>query len=101
MDDVVRLAFIGDELTAAGYRLAGAGTYTPDKPQITEAFAKIGQDCDLLLMTAEYARELPQGVLSAALQESEPLVLIVPDVLRQHMPPDLARDVDRALGIES
>ena len=50
---MVRLAFIGDELTAAGYRLAGASTHTPDKPQIAEAFAKIGQDFELLLMTAE------------------------------------------------
>lgn len=98
---MARLAFIGDELTAAGFRLAGASTHTPDKPQTSEVFARVSQECELLLMTAAYAQALPPDVLQAALRESEPLVLIVPDVLGAHRPPDLVREVDRALGIES
>lgn len=98
---MVRIVFIGDELSAAGFRLAGASTYTPDKQQTIEVFSKLRRDCELLLMTAEYASVLPPDVVQQALRESKPLMLVVPDMRHRSRPPDLGREVDRALGIES
>lgn len=94
-------AFIGDELSAAGFRLAGVSTYSPAREHVAETFARARQDRELLLMTEAYARELPNSVLQAALRESKPLLLVVPDLRLRVLPPDLGRSVDLALGIES
>lgn len=101
MDDVTSVTFIGDELSAAGFRLAGARTLTPEKSETAKVLAGARQDCEMLLITAEYAREIPNRLLEQALANGKPLMLIVPDVLRQFQAPDLVRVVDRALGIES
>jgi vacuolar-type H+-ATPase subunit F/Vma7 len=93
--------YIGDEATAAGYRLAGAEVRVPTPENATEVFRRARDaDADLILLSAEFAGVLPPAELEAAVQGERPLVAVVPDAHGRHAPPDVARDVRLALGIE-
>ena len=51
--------FIGDELTAAGYRLAGARTYVPGEGELIDVFERASGEAEVVLITAELAARLP------------------------------------------
>ena len=98
---MARVYYIGDEATAAGYRLAGAEVRVPTAEEAAEVLRRAhAADTDLILLSAEFAAALPPAELEAAVQGDRPLVAIVPDVYGRHPPPDVARDVRLALGIE-
>jgi vacuolar-type H+-ATPase subunit F/Vma7 len=98
---VARIHYIGDEATAAGYRLAGAEVRVPNVDEAPEVFRRaLAGDVDLVLLAAELAALLPAAELEAAVLGDRPLVAIVPDAHGRHAPPDVARDVRLALGIE-
>ena len=98
---MTRVYYIGDEATAAGYRLAGAEVRVPTAENATEVFRRARDaDADLILLSAEFAGALPPGELEVAVLGERPLVAIVPDAYGRHAPPDVARDVRLALGIE-
>lgn len=91
--------FIGDEVTAAGYRLAGARIYTPALDEVTEALRQARSQAPLILITAEYADQVPAAVLNAALAAPRPPLTIVPDVRGAVPLPDLATRIRAQLGI--
>lgn len=93
--------FIGDEVTAAGYRLAGARVLIAQDGAAGDAFAAALEAAELVLVTAACARTLPQDQLERALRAADPLILLVPDAAARVIPPDVAADVGRALGIGS
>jgi vacuolar-type H+-ATPase subunit F/Vma7 len=95
----MKLVLIGDELTAVGWRLAGAQVDTPGPKAAAESLRAALVDSDVVLITAELAAHVPAEQLSAALQDSHPLVLVIPDLRHQREPPDLADQVHHALGI--
>lgn len=98
MNDIV---FIGDELSAAGFRLAGARVHVPDETETRAVFESAQRNARLLLITAEVAAQLPPAVLSRALVGTRPLLLVVPDVRQRQAPPDLVGRVRRLLGMEA
>jgi vacuolar-type H+-ATPase subunit F/Vma7 len=99
---MARIYYIGDEATAAGYRLAGAETRVPATGETPAVFHRaLADGADLVLLSAERAGELEPDELEAALLAGQPLIAIVPDVLARHAAPDLPRRVRCALGIES
>jgi vacuolar-type H+-ATPase subunit F/Vma7 len=91
--------FIGDEVTAAGYRLAGAKTIVPAAADTAKSFAAALGEAPLVLITAARAAELPRGEIARAMRRAEPPVLVVPGAAGEALP-DLAADIGRALGIE-
>ena len=93
--------FIGDELTATGFRLTGVETLTPEPGDVAAAFADCRRRADLVIVTAERARHIPQDQLGAALVADAPIVAVIPDVLARVGPPSLARRVKSLLGIAS
>lgn len=93
--------FIGDEVSAAAYRLAGAHTRTPGAAELAETLAWARAEAPLVLISAEYARLLPERELTQALMALEPPLLIVPDVRNRHPMPDLAARLRRQLGVEA
>ena len=98
---MARVYYIGDEATAAGYRLAGAEVRVPADAELADVFRRARESgADLILLSAQYAGALPPGELDAALLADHPLVAIVPDAHGRHAPPDVAREVRLALGIE-
>jgi vacuolar-type H+-ATPase subunit F/Vma7 len=93
--------YLGDEVSAAGYRLAGALVRTPPPRQATAALAQARAQAPLVLLSAATAGAVGERELRAALAALAPLVLIVPDLLAQAPLPDLAARLQAQLGIEA
>jgi vacuolar-type H+-ATPase subunit F/Vma7 len=93
--------FIGDEVTAAGYRLAGAHTLIVAGDAVQDAFARALDTAELVFITAASAAALPKERLDAAMRSADPLVLVVCDAAKSAAPEDLGNEVDRALGIQA
>lgn len=92
--------FIGDELTAAGYRLAGVETIVPAPNEASAALHDARGRADLVIVTADLARHIAAPELDAALLAETPGLAIVPNVLFLSQPPDLAGRLRRILGID-
>jgi vacuolar-type H+-ATPase subunit F/Vma7 len=92
--------FIGDELSATGFRLAGVDTVVAERDAAAGALRAARKDAALVIMTAELARHVPAAELEAALSAETPAVAIIPDVRMRTPLPDLAKKLRRALGIE-
>jgi vacuolar-type H+-ATPase subunit F/Vma7 len=94
---MARITYIGDEASAAGYRLAGAATRVPapgsERAEVERAVAA----SDLVLIGAACARRLAPGILRSLLRQETPLVLVVPDATAG-APEELAARLRRALG---
>lgn len=95
------VAFIGDELTATGYRLAGAAVFIVPPEEAAGALAEAHGQASLVLLAPAHARAIPAPALEAALAATRPLTLVVDDVLEREAPPDLEQLMRRALGVEA
>jgi len=91
--------FIGDALSAAGFRLAGARTLVPEDDEVTKALQHALAESELVLMTAQYAQRVPESILLEALSAERPSFVLVPDVRELVTPPDLAMISQRTLGL--
>jgi vacuolar-type H+-ATPase subunit F/Vma7 len=99
---MARVYYIGDEATAAGYRLAGVDTRVPAAEETAEAFQRaVADGAELILLSADRAAELGGAALEAALAGEAPLVAIVSDAYGHRAAPDMAHEVRLALGIEA
>jgi vacuolar-type H+-ATPase subunit F/Vma7 len=92
-------AFLGDEVSAAGFRLAGAEVHTPGNGEAVELFRRLGDAHELVILTAEVAAGLPEELLEQAAQRNRPLVLVIPDAAGRTQPPDLAARMREQLGL--
>lgn len=92
--------FIGDEISASAYRLAGAVVRIPASDELTAALKRACAESDLVLITAEYAQRLPSDELAQMQARLQPLVLVVPDVRDQVPVPDFAKRLRSQLGVE-
>jgi vacuolar-type H+-ATPase subunit F/Vma7 len=96
---VAAIWFIGDELTALGYRLAGARVVVPAADTVLESFEHALADGPVVLVAASSALRLPPERLERALSAPSPLTLVVPDADNRGRVPDLAARVRAALGV--
>jgi len=92
--------YLGDEVTAAGYRLAGAQVRVPAKGEAAAAFDEARARSPLVLVSATVAAEIDVARLRTALLALQPLVLIVPDAQGDVPLPSLAARVRGQLGME-
>lgn len=93
------IAFIGDEITASGFRLAGVRTYSP-APELTRGlFFGLVSDCRCIILSAEAQRQLPPQMLQACVERGHPLLLTVPDAAYRTIPADIRRDIRKRLGM--
>lgn len=90
---------IADEITAVGWRLAGAQVQMPDARSVGECFDVARRTADLVFITAELAGHLPTPQLQDALLVQRPLLLVIADLLHSHEPPDIVDEVRHALGV--
>lgn len=98
---MIDIVFIGDEVSAAGFRLAGARVNVPVSGRETEVFEAARREARLLLLTAEVAACLPPTLLSRAMIAARPLLLVMPDIRMRQQPLDFSRLVRAQLGIET
>ena len=92
-------AFIGDEVSAAGFRLAGIDVHVPEPLEAPVLFQRLLEQAQIVLVTAEAAAWLPHEVLCHALSADRPLVLVIPDMRAREPAPDLSAVVRRQLGM--
>ena len=93
--------YLGDEVTAAGFRLAGAQVHTPRPGEEPAALAWARAQAPLVLLSATVAAGVGKAAMRAALSAPAPLVLVVPDLHGEEALPDLAARLRGQLGLEA
>ena len=92
-------AFLGDELSTLGFRLAGVECHRPAPQETLALFRSLREQVQLILITAEVAAALPPELLRRSQRDEHPLVLVIPDIRRHLVPPDLVAALRRHLGM--
>jgi vacuolar-type H+-ATPase subunit F/Vma7 len=92
-------AFIGDEVSAAGFRLAGAQVRVPALGEELGELREALREAELILITAETAARIPAAVLRPILAAARPLVLLVRDVRGAVAVPDVVGPIRTQLGM--
>lgn len=93
--------FIGDELTGAGFRLAGLRVLNPDPERLLESFRQALAEASLLILSREAADLLPRVELYEAVLQAAPPVAIVAAAGAAGGESELVREVRIALGMEA
>jgi vacuolar-type H+-ATPase subunit F/Vma7 len=96
----VPLAYVGDAVTAAGFRLAGARVFSPAPGGEAEALAQARRTAQVVLLSGEVAAALPRAALESAMAALQPLLAIVPGAGGEVSPCDPAERVRAQLGLE-
>ncbi len=91
--------YIGDAVSAAGYRLAGLRVHVPNTADISTEIEQTCNDAPLVLLGADLAGQLPVAELERLLSRVVPAVVVVPDVRGQAALPDLAHRLRQQLGV--
>jgi vacuolar-type H+-ATPase subunit F/Vma7 len=91
--------FIGDEVTAAGYRLAGIQVRTPALQRVTEELLWARQHAPLVLISAEYADQIAKQQLMDIIAAARPPVVVVPDCRDKVAMPDISLQLREQLGV--
>lgn len=94
--------FIGDEVTAAGYRLAGIEVRVPGAPgEMARELARAREaGAAVILLGADLAQHVPEASLHRAIAAAAPPVVIVPDAAGRGTVPDLASRIRSRIGLE-
>lgn len=93
--------YIGDELSAAGYRLAGLRTRSPKGDELLDVFRWACGETGLLLLGVEQARQLPAEELVQAVHNLKPQILVVPDIRQQVPMRNLPLRIRTQLGMKT
>ena len=96
-----RVAFIGDEITAAGYRLGGAEVFCPSSAKTHKTFVEVCAKVDVVMITAEAAGHIPAAYMADAQTGTSPLVMVVEDARARVSPPDLEKQMHTILGLDA
>jgi vacuolar-type H+-ATPase subunit F/Vma7 len=91
---------ISNEVNALGWRLAGAQPLIANERSVQKGLAEARCDADLVLITADLAKHLPDSVLNAALLAEKPLIAVIPGLPSCSEPPDLEQEVKHVLGMD-
>ncbi|MBI4756549.1 MAG: hypothetical protein HY778_14275 [Betaproteobacteria bacterium] len=91
--------YLGDVVSGAGYRLAGARTQVPQPGREADALERARQDAPLVLVSAAVAARIPENALNDAVAARESLVLVLADLIGGTAAPDLASRLRQELGI--
>ena len=91
--------FIGDEVSAQGYRLAGLRTLVPAEGELLAVIRRGCADAPLVLIDAGLAQDIPGAMLDELLAGIAPPVVIVPRVRGAVRRSDIATRVRRQLGV--
>ena len=99
---MARIVYVGDETTAAGFRLAGLDARTAAAGDAGEQLRNaLAEAPDCVLLDGGLAEFVPPALLERAYTADVPLFAVLPDLRGRGAPPDLARTVRNALGIDT
>ncbi len=91
--------YIGDEVSAAGFRLAGVRVRVPGGGNVVELLRRACEEAPLVLISADTAQRLPAAERDHLLAAVTPAVVVVPDVHHEVAMPDLVTRLRRQLGV--
>ncbi len=91
--------YIGDEVSACGYRLAGLQTHVPTESDLNAEIEHIVDKAALVLISAEIAGQLSEDKREQLLARIQPPVVVVPDVRGNAQLTDMATRLRRQLGV--
>ena len=91
--------FIGDAVSAAGYRLCGVETRVADRGNALKLINDACARAELVLVSSSMLPYIRAAELDELLARTQPAVLIVPDVRGLHAVPDIASRINRQLGL--
>jgi len=91
--------YIGDEVSACGYRLAGLDTRVPAGNNLPAELDSIIKDATLVLLSADIAGRLPDDQRERLLARIHPPVVVVPDVRGHAQLADMATRLRKQLGV--
>jgi hypothetical protein len=93
--------YLGDEISAAGYRLAGARVRVPARGGETAELARACAEAPLVLVSAAVAVHIDAAALRQASAALAPPVLVVPDPQGEVALPGLAGRLRAQLGLDA
>ena len=91
--------FIGDEVSAAGFRLCGIDVHITDGSDVIALIDKARERASLVLVSSSAVQDLNTAELDALLAGIEPVVVVVPDVRGLHEIPDIVPRIHQQLGM--
>jgi vacuolar-type H+-ATPase subunit F/Vma7 len=91
--------YIGDEVSAAGYRLAGLQVHVPAADAVLETVEAVCEQAPLVLLGSDLASRVPAQQLDELLSRVQPAVVVVPDIRGRAGLPDLAHRLRKQLGV--
>lgn len=91
--------YIGDEVSAGGYRLAGLRALVPRAGDLQATLRAACEQASVVLISAQLVRHIPSDELDRLLAGVEPAVVIVPDITGHTPLPDLATRLRQQLGV--
>lgn len=91
--------YIGDEVTASGYRLAGLRVRIPNAQQLPDTLTAACKEAPLVLISAGVAQQLPGAQLEKLLANVTPPVVVVPDLRAPGRLADLPNRLRQQLGL--
>jgi len=94
-----RSLFIGDRVSAAGFRLGGMAVSIPESGTEARLFQEALENNDLIIITAEFASHLSESLIKSVQVAGSSQLLIIPDVRHQQEVPDIAVELRRQLGM--
>ena len=99
---MARIIYIGGEVTAAGFRLAGVDARVAAPGDAAELLRHaLGEHPDCVFLDGTLVDFVPPALLASALDTEPTVFAVVPDVRGRGAPPDLVHEVRSALGIDA
>ena len=91
--------FIGDEVSAAGFRFCGNDVHITDGSDVIALIDKARERASLVLVSSSAVQDLNAAELDALLAGIEPVVVVGPDVRGLHEIPDIVPRIHQQLGM--
>ncbi|MEA1888910.1 MAG: V-type ATP synthase subunit F [Pseudomonadota bacterium] len=92
--------YIGDEVSAAGFRLAGLRIRVPAEGEYQQALEWAMDQGPLVLVSTTVANRISPRLLDSYLSRISPAVVVVPDVHGKTPMLDLSNRLRRQLGVQ-
>lgn len=91
--------FIGDEVSAAGYRLCGIEVHIAENANAMSLIKKSCERASLVLVSSSILQYIHSAELDELLANIQPPVLVVPDVRGLQDMPDIVSRINKQLGL--